>query len=99
MGRHVATHLAQHEATASSPRIGSSKTYSRLTAFMMHDLKNSVAQLRLVVSNAVKFRHQPEFVDDAMATIDNAAQRITDSWISCASAQRPPCAGRSSCMT
>jgi putative PEP-CTERM system histidine kinase len=44
---------------------------------MMHDLKNSVAQLRLVVSNAVKFRHQPEFVDDAMVTIDNAAQRIT----------------------
>jgi putative PEP-CTERM system histidine kinase len=44
---------------------------------MMHDLKNSAAQLRLVVSNAVKFRHQPEFVDDAMATIDNAAQRMT----------------------
>jgi putative PEP-CTERM system histidine kinase len=40
-------------------------------------LKNSAAQLRLVVSNAVKFRHQPEFVDDAMATIDNAAQRMT----------------------
>jgi putative PEP-CTERM system histidine kinase len=77
MGRHVATHLAQQEANRKLAENRQFETYSRLTAFMMHDLKNSAAQLRLVVSNAVKFRHQPEFVDDAMATIDNAAQRIT----------------------
>jgi putative PEP-CTERM system histidine kinase len=77
MGRHVATHLAQQEANRKLAENRQFETYSRLTAFMMHDLKNSAAQLRLVVSNAVKFRHQPEFVDDAMATIDNAAQRMT----------------------
>jgi putative PEP-CTERM system histidine kinase len=77
MGRHVATHLAQREADRKLAENRQFETYSRLTAFMMHDLKNSVAQLRLVVSNAVRFRHQPEFVDDAMVTIDNAAQRIT----------------------
>jgi len=77
MGRHMATHLAQHEADRKLAENRQFETYSRLTAFMMHDLKNSVAQLRLVVSNAVKFRHKPEFVDDAMATIDNTAQRIT----------------------
>jgi putative PEP-CTERM system histidine kinase len=77
MGRHVATHLAQHAADRKLAENRQFETYSRLTAYMMHDLKNSVAQLRLVVSNAVKFRHQPEFVDDAMVTIDNAAQRIT----------------------
>jgi putative PEP-CTERM system histidine kinase len=77
MGRHVATHLAQHAADRKLAENRQFETYSRLTAYMMHDLKNSVAQLRLVVSNAVKFRQQPEFVDDAMATIDNAAQRMT----------------------
>lgn len=77
MGRHVATHLSQQEANRKLAENRQFETYSRLTAFMMHDLKNSAAQLRLVVSNAVKFRHQPEFVDDAMATIDNAAQRMT----------------------
>jgi putative PEP-CTERM system histidine kinase len=77
MGRHVATHLAQQEANRKLAENRQFETYSRLTAFMMHDLKNSAAQLRLVVSNAVKFRHQPEFVDDAIATIDNAAQRMT----------------------
>jgi putative PEP-CTERM system histidine kinase len=77
MARHVATHLAQQQANRKLAENRQFETYSRLTAFMMHDLKNSAAQLRLVVSNAVKFRHQPEFVDDAMATIDNAAQRMT----------------------
>jgi len=77
MGRHVATHLAQHAADRKLVENRQFEAYSRLTAFLMHDLKNSVAQLRLVVSNAVKYRHQPEFVDDAMATIDNAAQRMT----------------------
>jgi putative PEP-CTERM system histidine kinase len=77
MGRHVATHLAQHAADRKLVENRQFEAYSRLTAFMMHDLKNSVAQLRLVVSNAVKYRHQPEFVDDAMLTIDNAAQRMT----------------------
>jgi putative PEP-CTERM system histidine kinase len=77
MGQHIATHLAQQEANRKLAENRQFETYSRLTAFMMHDLKNSAAQLRLVVSNAVKFRHQPEFVDDAMSTIDNAASRIT----------------------
>jgi putative PEP-CTERM system histidine kinase len=77
MGQHIATHLAQQEANRKLAENRQFETYSRLTAFMMHDLKNSAAQLRLVASNAVKFRHQPEFVDDAMSTIDNAASRIT----------------------
>ncbi|HMC44185.1 MAG TPA: XrtA/PEP-CTERM system histidine kinase PrsK, partial [Caballeronia sp.] len=77
MGRHVATHLAQHAADRKLVENRQFEAYSRLTAFMMHDLKNSVAQLRLVVSNAVKYRHELEFVDDAMVTIDNAAQRMT----------------------
>jgi putative PEP-CTERM system histidine kinase len=77
MGQHIATHLAQQEANRKLAENRQFETYSRLTAFMMHDLKNSAAQLRLVVSNAAKFRHQPEFVDDAMATIDNATRRIT----------------------
>jgi putative PEP-CTERM system histidine kinase len=35
-----------------------------------------VAQLRLVVSNAEKHKRNPEFVDDAVATIGNAVTRI-----------------------
>jgi putative PEP-CTERM system histidine kinase len=43
----------------------------------MHDLKNSVAQLRLIVTNAQRHKHNPEFIDDAIGTISNAAERMT----------------------
>ena len=35
------------------------EAYNRLTAFMMHDLKNSVAQLKLLVANAAASQAQP----------------------------------------
>ncbi len=35
----------------------------------MHDLKNSVAQLQLLVQNAARHRHNPQFIDDAIGTI------------------------------
>jgi len=77
LARHVATYLAQHAADRKLAESRQFEAYSRLTAFLMHDLKNAVAQLQLVAANAVKFRHNPSFVDDAMTTIDNAANRIT----------------------
>jgi putative PEP-CTERM system histidine kinase len=43
----------------------------------MHDLKNSVAQLQLLVANAARHRHNPVFVDDAIDTIRNTSERMT----------------------
>jgi putative PEP-CTERM system histidine kinase len=77
MGQHVATMLAQHEADQRIAELSQFETYNRLTAFVMHDLKNCAAQLSLVVGNAVKHRHNPEFIDDAIATIANTSERIT----------------------
>jgi putative PEP-CTERM system histidine kinase len=77
MGQHVATMLAQHEADQRIVELSQFETYNRLTAFVMHDLKNCAAQLSLVVGNAVKHRHNPEFIDDAIATIANTSERIT----------------------
>jgi putative PEP-CTERM system histidine kinase len=52
------------------------QAYSRLTAFLMHDLKNLAAQLSLIVKNAVQHKHNPEFVDDAFATIEHSVTRM-----------------------
>lgn len=76
VGRHVASIVAQHEADQRLAESRQFEAYHRLTAFLMHDLKNSVAQLQLVVRNAEKHRHNPDFVDDAMDTIGNAVQRM-----------------------
>ena len=76
VGRHVATHISQAEADrrlAESRQFG---TYNRLTAFLMHDLSNLVAQQSLVVKNAERFRQNPKFVDDAIATIAHSVARM-----------------------
>jgi putative PEP-CTERM system histidine kinase len=42
----------------------------------MHDLKNLIAQQSLMVKNAAKHKGNPEFFEDAMATIDNSVTRM-----------------------
>ena len=43
---------------------------------MMHDLKNAIAQLQLVVSNAERHKTNPAFVDDMIMTVGNAVKRM-----------------------
>lgn len=76
VGRHVATHLAQHEADKQLAESRQFDVYNQLTAFMMHDLKNSVAQLQLLVGNAARHKHNPAFIDDAISTIANTVERM-----------------------
>ena len=77
LGRHVATIVVQYDADRRLAESRQFEAYHRLTAFMMHDLKNSVAQLQLIVRNAEKHRQNPAFVDDVIATIGNTSDRMT----------------------
>jgi putative PEP-CTERM system histidine kinase len=76
VGRHVATALAQVSAARKLTEVRQFETYNRLTAFIMHDLKNLIAQLSLVVANAEKHKRNPEFIDDAIQTIANSVARM-----------------------
>lgn len=77
VGRHVATQLAQRDSDRRLAESRQFEAYNRLTAFMMHDLKNSIAQLQLLVTNAERHKRNPEFIDDAIGTIANAVDRMT----------------------
>jgi putative PEP-CTERM system histidine kinase len=77
VGRHVATQIAQQETDRKLTESRQFEACNRLTAFMMHDLKNSAAQLRLIVDNYERHKRNPEFIDDAMGTVANAVERIT----------------------
>lgn len=77
VGRHVATHIAQEDASRKLSESRQFEAYNRLTAFMMHDLKNSVAQLKLIVDNSARHKRNPEFVDDAIETIRNTVDRMS----------------------
>jgi putative PEP-CTERM system histidine kinase len=75
-GRHIGMHINQAESDkqlAESQQFGA---YNRLTAFLMHDLNNLIAQQSLVVKNAERFRRNPEFVDDAIDTIAHSVTRM-----------------------
>jgi putative PEP-CTERM system histidine kinase len=75
-GQHVAVHIAQQEADHRLADARQFEAYNRLGAFMMHDLKNSAAQMQLIVANAQRHKHNPAFIDDAIGTIANAVARI-----------------------
>jgi putative PEP-CTERM system histidine kinase len=77
VGRQVAVHLSQFEADAQLVEAHQFETYNRMTAFVMHDLKNIAAQLRLISQNAERHRKNPEFVEDAFSTVATASVRMT----------------------
>lgn len=72
----AAGYLALSRASAELANARQFEAFNRLSAYVVHDLKNVVGQLSLVVANAKKFGHKQEFVDDAMATVDNAVNKM-----------------------
>lgn len=76
VGQQVASYLMQQ---ASSEQLAESRqfeAYNRFTAYVMHDLKNAISQQSLVVKNAEKHKRNPEFIDDAIRTIDASVARM-----------------------
>ena len=76
VGREVAAYLERHQAGEALAQAKQFETFNKLTAFVMHDLKNLIAQQRLVVANAAKHKDKPEFIDDAIETIANSVNRM-----------------------
>ena len=76
VGRHVGSHIKQADSDRRLAESSQFGTYHRLSAFLMHDLNNLIAQQSLVVKNAEKFRHDPKFVDDTIDTIAHSVARM-----------------------
>jgi putative PEP-CTERM system histidine kinase len=75
-GRQAASYLNLSQAAEELAEAKQFEGFNRLSAFVIHDLKNIIAQLSLLTRNAVKHKQNPAFVDDAMATIENAVGRM-----------------------
>ncbi len=76
-GRQAAIMLAQYQSEQLLSEARQFEAYHRLSTYVMHDLKNILAQLTLVVTNSAKHKHNPEFIDDALYTIQNSVDRMT----------------------
>lgn len=75
-GRQAATHLAQYLASKALIEARQFDAFNRLSAFVVHDLKNILAQQALLVSNAARHRNNPVFIDDMISTVDNSVARM-----------------------
>jgi len=51
-------------------------SFNRMSAFVVHDLKNLVAQLSLLLKNAARHRDNPEFQRDMLETVENVLDRM-----------------------
>jgi len=76
-GRQAASYLTLYKTAEALTEAKQFDGFNRLSAFVVHDLKNLIAQLSLIVKNAEKHRQNPAFVDDAFLTIDNAVRKMT----------------------
>lgn len=75
-GRQAASHLAQYDSAQALVSAKRFEEVNKLSAFIVHDIKNMVGQLSMVVSNAAKHKNNPRFIDDAIITVDNSVNKM-----------------------
>ncbi len=72
----AASHLGQLRATEALLEARKFDAFNRMSAFVVHDLKNLVAQLSLMIRNAERHRDNPEFQRDMLATVEHVVERM-----------------------
>jgi putative PEP-CTERM system histidine kinase len=75
-GRQVAGYLAVSQAVEKLVQARQFDSFNRMSAFVVHDLKNLVAQLSLLLKNAARHRDNPEFQRDMLETVENVLDRM-----------------------
>ncbi|PPC90883.1 MAG: PEP-CTERM system histidine kinase PrsK [Methylobacter sp.] len=75
-GMQLANALALSHTSDELARSRQFEAYNRLSAYIVHDLKNLVAQISLIVKNAPKHKHNPEFIDDTIDTLENVVHKM-----------------------
>jgi putative PEP-CTERM system histidine kinase len=78
VGIQAASYLAEartQDALADARRFDE---FNRRFAFIIHDIKNLVSQLSLVVRNAERHAEKPEFREDMIATLHSSVKKMND---------------------
>ena len=72
----VASHILLHQQEKVISNAKQLETYNRLSAFIMHDINNVIAQLALIGKNAERHKDNPAFVNDMIKTVHHATSRM-----------------------
>ena len=75
-GRQAGAFLGQMQGSEALLEVRKFDSFNRMSAFVVHDLKNIVAQLSLMLKNAERHRDNPEFQKDMLMTVENSVERM-----------------------
>lgn len=88
-GHQAASLLAQMQTTEALLESRKFEAFTRMSAFVVHDLKNIVAQLSLMVKNAKRLQGNPEFQADMLMTVENSLERMRQLMLQLRSSNTP----------
>ncbi|MQA36951.1 PEP-CTERM system histidine kinase PrsK [Rugamonas sp. FT29W] len=75
-GRQAASYLA-HQASADSLAVARQfESFNRMSTFVVHDLKNLVSQLSLLLVNAERHKSNPAFQEDMLETLAHSLAKM-----------------------
>ena len=72
----AASYLGQMRATEALLEARKFEAFNRMSAFVVHDLKNLIAQLSLMMRNAERHRDNPDFQRDMLSTVEHVVGRM-----------------------
>lgn len=72
----VSNFLLHYEAASVVAENAQFAAFSRMSAFVVHDLKNVLAQIDMILANAQQHRDNPEFIDDTFETLGHTQTRM-----------------------
>jgi putative PEP-CTERM system histidine kinase len=87
--RQAASYLAHARANEALLEAQKFDAFNRMSAFVVHDLKNLVAQLSLMLKNAERHRGNPEFQKDMLETVAHVVERMNGLMLQLRSGTRP----------
>jgi hypothetical protein len=89
-GRQAAGFLAQMQATEALLEARKFDAFNRMSAFVVHDLKNIVTQLSLMMKNAERLHDNPEFQQDMLMTVESSLEKMRQLMLQLREGATPP---------
>ena len=89
-GQQAASFLAQMQATEALLEVRKFDAFNKMSAFVVHDLKNIVTQLSLMMKNAKRLSGNPEFQQDMLMTVENSLERMRQLMLQLREGAKPP---------
>lgn len=76
VGRQAASYLAERASARALAEAQQFDEFNRRFAFVLHDIKNLVSQLSLLVQNAEKHKNNPAFQEDMLETVEESVEKM-----------------------